>query len=170
VGADDAIIDAILVREGDKVAPPDRSGRISRWGITAAALSEHRGHSVTDAEISQLSVTEARDIYQTMYIFKPSFHLLGSEVLRATLVDYGVNSGTSTAVKAMQHALGVVPDGIIGAETLRAANLKDGSRLSIRILCQRSRMLARLVHRDSTQVKYLEGWIDRVMDQVEALV
>ena len=165
----DAIIDSILVREGGAVAPPDRSGRISRWGITAQTLSEHRGHAATDDEIRNLSATEARDIYRRMYIFAPSYHLLASEPLRAVIVDYAVNSGPSLATKALQHVLGVTEDGILGGETLHAANIRDGASLAVRILAERTRHYGRLISRDHSQAPYAAGWLDRIADQMEVL-
>lgn len=162
---DEEIVDAILMREGNEVAAPDRSGRISRWGITARTLSEHRGHPVTDDEIRHLSATEARDIYKTQYIYKPSFHLIGSETLRGILVDYGVHSGPVTAIKSLQRCLGLPDDGIIGAKTLHGANLQDGSRLGTKVLWERARHLGRLLTADPSQSTYAAGWFNRLADQ-----
>jgi lysozyme family protein len=169
--ADDRIVDAILVREGGEVAPPDRSGRISRWGITAKVLADYRHQpDVSDDEIKNLSATEARAIYKQEFIYAPSFHMLGSDELRAVLVDYGVNSGPERAVRALQHVLGLSEDGIIGGETVHAANIKDGSRLAGKVLAQRQRFVCGLVVKDPTQLGNLVGWTERVQEQVEALV
>lgn len=166
---DDDIISAILEREGGDVAPPDRSGRISRWGVTAAALSEFRGHAVTDDEIRNLSATDARELYRRQYILKPGFHLIGSDALRAVLVDFGVNSGPATAVKALQRCLGVTADGIIGNTTAQAANVKDGNRLGVCVLAERVVHIGHLITADPSQAKFAHGWLRRIAAQIKEL-
>lgn len=169
MGLDDKILAALIMREGSEVAPPDRSGRISRFGVTAATLSDHRGHNVTDDEIRNLSVTEALDIYQTEFIHKPSYHLLGSEALRGVLADYAVNSGPHTATQALQRVLGVPEDGIVGAQTIHAANIHDGTRLGMQVLWERIGHVIRLAVADPTQLKFLTGWYNRVREQATEL-
>ena len=165
----DQLVEDIIVREGGFVNDPADKGGATKFGVTQATLAEHRGHPVSVDEVKNLSLTEARDIYRERYYLKPAYHLLGSEALQGVMVDFAVHSGPVTATKALQRVLGLPDDGIMGGETMHAANLKDGSRLGIHVLTERQRYLVDIVVRNPSQLKFLRGWTDRVMDQIEAL-
>lgn len=170
MSADDLIIERIIEREGGFVDHPSDRGGPTKFGITLNTLSEHRGGPVTAVDVEKLSVTEARDIYRERYVEAPGFHLLGSEVLRGAVVDFAVTSGPTAAIKALQRCLNVKVDGIIGGETVRAANLKDGTRLAVHLIAERQVFVAKVVANRPDQVAFLVGWTNRNMDQIKELV
>lgn len=168
---DSEIISAILVREGGgryTDVPADRGGP-TKYGITQAALAEYRGHAVTPEDVKALTETEARAIYRQDYIVGPRLDQIADDLLRATAVDTAVNHGPSTAIKMLQYAVGAVADGVMGPQTIALANTANGRRAAIRLLCERARVYARIVEKNPTQVKFLEGWINRAMAQIEGL-
>jgi lysozyme family protein len=132
-------------------------------------LSDFRGHDATDEEMRNLSATEARQIYQQDFIDRPSFHLIGSDPLRAVLVDFGVNSSPATAIMALQKCLGLPQDGIIGAQTLHAANTAAPETLGDAVLWERMGHCCRLAAKDPTQLENLVGWYNRIARQAAAL-
>lgn len=164
---DRAIIDAILVREAGFVDHPDDKGGATNFGITQATLAAHRGRGVTVEDVRGLTEQEARAIYLHRYITAPGFGLVTDDTLRATLVDYGVHSGPAAAVKALQRALGVKVDGVLGPVTLVAANQRDGRRLALSVLAGRLRHIGRIITDSPSQAVFAAGWMNRVADQVE---
>lgn len=71
--------------------------------------------------------------------------------------DYGVNSGPSRAVKALQRELDVTPDGHIGAMTLAAVKRADPVDLIERLMAERREFLRRLPH----FWRFGKGWLRR---------
>jgi lysozyme family protein len=167
---DDDIIDAVIEREGGFVNDPVDRGSATKFGITAATLGAWRGygHAALVEEVRQLSVHEAREIYRQQYIVKPGFAAIDDDGLRAQLVDDAVLSGPRAAVTTLQLALGVKPDGALGAVTVAAANQADAARLRTQLVVARALRLARIVQSDSTQSRFIVGWMHRTLGFLEA--
>lgn len=163
------IIDGIIEAEGDFTDDPTDRGGATRWGVTQATLASWRGKPVSVEDVRNLSITEAREILQDMYVKKPGFDRIASDILRDCLVDYGVNSGPSAAVKALQRCLGLKVDGVLGPETEKAANLKPGPWLSVKVVAQRIRHLGRIVTNDPAQAKFAAGWANRIASKLEGI-
>jgi len=166
---DAEIIAAIIEREGGYVDHPSDKGGPTKFGITAATLSEYRGGSMVSAhEVEQLSVNEATAIYRERYLLRPGFDKVADDRLRALLVDWGVNSGPANAVKGLQRALNVAPDGVLGPLTLLALPHLDQRAVYAKVLAARARFVAAILHRDPTQRVFAAGWINRLAEFVEA--
>jgi lysozyme family protein len=167
---DDQIIDAIIVREGGFVNDRVDRGGATKFGITAKTLGAWRGygHSALPEEVRQLSVHEAREIYRQQYIVQPGFAAIDDDGLRAQLVDDGVLSGPATAIRSLQAALGLTPDGFIGPITTAAANRADVATLRRKLAVARALRLARIVQKDTTQARFLVGWLTRTLGFLEA--
>jgi lysozyme family protein len=163
---DDQIIDAIIEREGGFVNDPVDRGGATKFGITAGTLGSFRGYTqpASAEEVRQLSVHEAREIYRQQYIVKPGFALIDDDGLRSQLVDDGVLSGPRAAIVTLQAALGVKPDGLIGPQTVAAANAADAVSLRRHLAVARAIRLARIVQKDPTQSRFIVGWLTRALD------
>jgi lysozyme family protein len=61
---DDAILAAILRREGGFVNHPADRGGPTHYGITQATLQAWRGRAVSEEDVRALSVEEAKAIYR----------------------------------------------------------------------------------------------------------
>lgn len=175
---DDAIIAAVIKREGSAFTDdPNDLGGPTKFGITAALLSDYLGRTAMGAEIANLTLQEAQAIYREMFFVRTHADLLGSVALRGTLVDYAVNCGPDRAIRALQRVLGVTVDGKLGPKTAAAANVKDGRRVSLLLLADRERHNGRMVtddahwrHRGSEgQAANAAGWASRVAEQIEVL-
>jgi lysozyme family protein len=167
---DDDIINAVIEREGGFVNDPTDRGGATKFGITAATLGAWRGygHAALVEEVRQLSVHEAREIYRQQYIVKPGFAAIDDDGLRAQLVDDAVLSGPRAAITTLQIALGVKPDGILGPVTVAAANQATVASLRTKLVVGRALRLARIVQRDSTQSRFIVGWLQRTFGFLEA--
>lgn len=177
------IIEDILTREGSEYTnrAADRGGPC-RHGITLATLSEWRGRPSTADDVRNLTETEARDIYRESYIVRPGFLGIENEAVRALVVDCGVNHGVKRAVKMLQEAAHVFPDGIFGPNTRSAVNRMTAAVLYRRLIAQRVRFYGQIIAHDPELKKAREagygnlqafnagGWLARAAEFIEAQV
>jgi lysozyme family protein len=165
---DAQIIDAIIEREGGFVDHPSDKGGPTKFGITAATLSEHRGGTMVDAtDVEHLTIDEARIIYRQRYLVRPGFDKVTDDNLRALLVDWGVHSGPANAIRGLQRALNVAPDGVLGPITLLALPHLDARKVYAKTLAARARFIAAILQRDESQRVFAAGWINRLAEFVE---
>ncbi len=126
-----AIAESILAREGGYVNDPDDPGGATKFGVTIGTL-RRLGIDLTGdrkvgiADLRAMTPERARDIYIRDYFYRPRLDKL-PDVLQASVFDMYVNAG-GNAVKILQRLLRdmghrVVVDGLIGPQTLRAAEL-----------------------------------------------
>lgn len=165
------LIDDIIRREGSEYTDrPHDHGGPTKYGITLDTLATYRGHlSTTAADVQALTETEARTIYEQLYIapFNPfpgmTYSLLG------LLVDSGVQHGAGRAVQWLQTALGVKPDGDPGPKTQAAWSLASSpvinqDALYKTVLKTRIMFYAHIIHHDPTQVENIDGWFNRICE------
>lgn len=161
----DEVIDGVLAREGGFVDDPiDRGGATNR-GITAPTLSAWRQQPVTLADVQALTEAEARQIYRRMYIEAPGYgEAIPDSRLLALVVDFAVLSGSRTATKALQRALGVVDDGALGAQTRRVLQAQAASPdVYKRLLADRIKHHVDIVVLNPSQRRFLNGWLARLV-------
>lgn len=164
----EAILDDVLRREGGYSDHLADGGGPTNYGITANTLGQFRqsGRRATRAEVQKLTEAEAREIYRRQFVLAPRLDRVPDERLRALLVDFGTHSGPVRAVKALQHALDVPIDGVIGTQTLAALAGADADTVYRSVLRERGELLAAILHRDPTQWVFAAGWLRRLMEFV----
>ena len=89
----------------------------TRFGISAAAYP--------GLAISTLTLDAARAIYRRDYWDTTQGDLLPPP-LALLVFDAAVNNGVSRAVRWLQSAVGVMPDGLLGPHTLAAVGVRAG--------------------------------------------
>ena len=167
---DSEILDGIIEREGGFVDHASDKGGPTKYGITAATLSAHRGGTMVDAtDVERLTIDEARTIYRERYLLRPGFDKVTDDRLRALLVDWGVHSGPVNAIRGLQRALNVAPDGVLGPITLLALPHLDQRAVFARVLARRMRFIADILQRDPTQRVFAAGWINRLSEFMEMM-
>jgi lysozyme family protein len=140
---DEQILHAILSREGsDYVNDPVDRGRCSRHGITRTTLQDWRGKLTTCADVEMLTEAEACDIYRARYI-RPFDGV--EESVRPQVVDIAVNAGVTRA------------------RTLLALAEQGPKPLNTQLVIERLKHYTRLVQADSSQTRFLGGWIARAV-------
>lgn len=155
-----AIIDKEIVIEGGEVNDSqDRGGR-TKYGISEAANPEAWKDGPPTLEAS-------RAIFLKKYVEGPHFDLIPDPQLQAQLVDFGVNSGPGVAVKKLQAILHVEVDGILGAATLTALSLVRAEEVNALLVAARVRMIGKIVSANPSQLKFLNGWLDRALQFLE---
>ena len=121
----------------------------TKYGISAAAFPNE--------DIRNMTPDRAKALYKKYYWDVNKCDYL-PDWASVAVFDFSINSGTKPAAKVFQTVLGVKVDGIIGNQTLGAANrlpprdiLKDYMDLRLEYM-QKSPMWW----------KYKNGWTDRV--------
>lgn len=167
------IIQNIIRREGGFVNHPADKGGATKYGITAATLGNWRGlkRNATANEVQNLTQSEAEQIYYKNYIQKPGFDTINFYPLLNLIVDYGVHSGTSRAVKALQTCLGVTADGIFGVKSNAALqnalnNETELKALYYKLLVNRTKFLMNFVAKNPSQLCFLNGFTNRLCEFV----
>ncbi len=158
---------AVLKHEGGYVNHPKDPGGATNMGITHKTLAAWRKvESVTKADVRNLRVDEAKQIYRAQY-WKP---IRGDELplgLDYAVMDFAVNSGVGRAVRFLQQLLkrmglydGAI-DGLIGAKSLKAlAAIDDVDALIISYCADRLAFLKRL----KGWADFGKGWKRRVAE------
>lgn len=144
----DAALARVLVSEGGYVNNPKDPGGATNKGITQRVYNLYR-QRLGNADIKpvqSISDAEVRQIYKEQYwdVAKCDSLPIG---VSYCVFDGDVNSGVSQSTKWLQRALGLVVDGVIGPNTITAANEADPDTL-IDAICDR-----RMAY-----LKALSGW------------
>ena len=171
----DALIDAVIDREGRYVNHPADRGGPTCWGITEA-VARAQGY---DGTMRDLPRATAAAIYRRTYWLRPGFDRVAFRApqFAAELFDTGVNMGTAVAVGFMQRALNalnraardypdIAVDREIGPRTLSAldgflkARGAGGETVLLRAMeaLQGERYIA-LAERRPSQEAFLYGWL-----------
>ena len=109
----------LLDHEGGYVNHPSDPGGETNLGVTRAVYEQYAGRQVMDGEMEGLTHDDVYPIYRENYWNRVRGDDLPSGV-DWSVFDWGVNSGTSRAAKALQRIAGVEQDGGIGPMTLQA--------------------------------------------------
>lgn len=163
----EAIIDDILRREGGYIDHPADRGGATKHGITLKVLADWRGQPVTADDVKKLTEVEAREIYRERYIVEPRLHKIIDEKVRALAVDCAVNHGPRQAVKLLQLAACVFPDGDLGPKTEAAVSRMDPAALYRRLCAARVRFYGQIITKDPSQSVFAAGWANRVAEFIE---
>ena len=121
----------IVAREGGFVDDPDDPGGVTNHGVTLHTLRRlgldvNRDARIDPADIRALTADQAVQIYVEHYYTRTGIAAL-PEALQPSVFDMYVNAG-GNAVKILQRLLTQMgypcdPDGQIGPQTIRAAQL-----------------------------------------------
>lgn len=151
----DIAFERTIGHEGRYSNNPKDNGGETCWGITAKTA---RAHGFFDT-MKNMPIDVAKRIYHEAYWRDIKGDEL-PEPLAFFLFDLAVNSGSMRAKKALQRALGVLPDGIIGPKTLAAARARNPREVVRLIFVERAKLFAH--HEDLDEFE--DGWFARLFD------
>jgi lysozyme family protein len=162
-------LDFVLRWEGGFVDDPiDPGGRTNR-GITQKTYDAYRkSKQLPDADVKDVTEVEVEEIYQRNYWQAAHCPELPAKLAIAQM-DTAVNMGVGAAVRLLQRALGLTPDGRFGPKTLAAVRQSDPPRLLERYLELRRARYHHLVEKNPSLKKFLKGWLNR-LDGLQELV
>ena len=149
----------LLGHEGGYSDHRDDPGGKTRYGVTEAVAREvgYRGN------MRELPLDLAQRIYKDRYWDAVQAEHLPADI-RYAVFDAAVNSGVAQAAKWLQRACGVKDDGVIGPQTIRAANALHPEGLKRKMLAQRLRFMATLANWPA----FGRGWANRISDLLES--
>jgi lysozyme family protein len=117
-------IEYVLQNEGGYVNNPSDPGNATNYGITMATLCAWRKAPVTEQDVQELTVDEAKQIYQAGWWEPLNLGQLPQDIATA-LLDTAVNLGQATAIAMAQKCVSVTSDGIMGPMTINALRSTD---------------------------------------------
>lgn len=164
------LIDRVIEREGGYVDHPADKGGPTKYGITIRTLSAYREETCSAADVEALTLEDARAIYYQDYWSRPGFHQLNlPDVVVEMVFDAGVHSGPTRAVKFLQSACGVTPDGDIGPKTIQAASGMSPVQLAANVMAERNEFLGRLITENPSQSVFAHGWDRRISELIRLI-
>ena len=152
--------------EGGFANDPDDAGGATMRGITIATYTSYRKKkglpSPTVADLKAMTDAEWWEVFKTMYWDVWQADKIKSQAVANICVNWGWASGTITAIKAVQKALGVVADGSVGPVTLAALNKAHKTYeyrfVFNRIKAERAAQLLS-VAKKGNNAKFIDGWL-----------
>jgi lysozyme family protein len=146
--------------EGGVSNNPHDKGGLTALGVTAATWAVYCTlQGLPHTSVATITHAQAVDVYRRLYW--DQCHAGACPTPLAEMVmDASVNSGPGRAVRLLQQALGVVPDGLVGPRTLKALAAGEPKTLALRYLHARESFLRGIATGD--QHTFLAGWLHRI--------
>jgi lysozyme family protein len=148
----------LLGHEGGYANHPADPGGETMWGVTKKVAVEN-GYT---GDMKSMPQSVAMAIYKSKYWDAVQAENLPAD-LRYIVFDAAVNSGAVQAAKWLQRACGAKDDGVIGPQTIKAANALSTDGIKRKMLAQRLRFMATL----SNWPAFSRGWANRIADLLE---
>ena len=91
-----------------------------------------------------------------------------SQAVANSIYDFAVNAGVGTAVKVAQRVLVVKEDGQVGKQTLTVLNFwADPDKFLLRYALEKISHYVELCGNNSSQKRFLFGWVTRSLDGIK---
>jgi len=136
---------------------------------TFCAFRKEKGLPVpTIDDLKKISEPEWTEILKKKYWDYWQADNINSQAIANILVDWAFNSGAVTSIKSFQSLAGLKVDGVVGPITLGYINgHKDQTDLFNRIWTARKDFFTNIVKNNSTQLIFINGWLNRLYDMVK---
>lgn len=140
------ILDEIIRREGGFIDHPADRGGPTKYGITMPTLAAYRKTEVTRDDIVNLTLDEAKRIYESLYL--EPFRLYQADgKLYDLLVDAGVHHGVNRVIRWITEI-----------------NTLDKETLYREILKRRFQLIGNLISKQPSQAAFARGWMNRLVE------
>lgn len=155
----------VLQLEGNYSNDPDDHGGATNFGIIQKEYDRYRGtKDLTQQSVKNITLTEAKEIYYFDYWLKGKCDVI-DQLDKPNLAIYHfqsvVNFGISGGNQLLQRALGISDDGIIGKITIGEVNKQTEFNVIFHYWREQRNKYRRIVSRNETQKKFLNGWFNR---------
>jgi len=151
--------ESMLKSEGGYVNNPADPGGMTNLGVTKATWENWVGRASDEAEMRNLTPEKVEPLYKKKFFDA----VRGDELpvgLDYLLFDFAVNAGAGRAIKTLQSAVGVTPDGGFGPMTMAAVQAIDPKELIERFSQAKEDFYRSL----PTFATFGRGWLNRVAD------
>ena len=159
----DGILKRLVAREGGYSEDPHDAGGCTNYGITRAGWQGVMGTTISCDQLKAMRPAAAMEFYRQWGQQYGIWELLEIDYgLAEIMLDTSVLFGAARAIKWLQLEVGVEDDGIIGPNTMRAvSNPTSLRRVALGIIRRRLHSHAYRVSRDTSQARFLVGWVNR---------
>ena len=149
----------MLKSEGGFVNHPSDPGGMTNLGVTKATWENWVGRESDEAEMRGLTPEKVEPLYKKKYFdaVRGDDLPMGLDYL---MFDFAVNAGAGRAIKTLQTAVGVTPDGGFGSITMAAVQAVDPVELIERFSQAKEDFYRSL----TTFATFGKGWLNRVAD------
>ncbi|MCL2524311.1 MAG: N-acetylmuramidase [Betaproteobacteria bacterium] len=138
-----------------------------RGGMTYAGIARNMNPTWPGwAEIDQGEIPDVkvvRRFYRTNFWTPVRGKDIVNQDVARNIFDFAVNAGVTTSVRLAQTVAGATPDGKFGPLTLAAINAMNPQLFVPAFALAKIARYRDIVTKDSTQQKFLLGWINRVL-------
>jgi lysozyme family protein len=114
-------LDLVLKSEGGYIDHPKDPGGRTNLGVTQRVWEEWIGHPATEKDMRELTPAIVAPMYEMRY-WRTSYCEKLPRGLDLLIFSMAVNAGAGRSVKLLQDAIGVLPDGVIGPNTMAKIN------------------------------------------------
>jgi lysozyme family protein len=149
----------MLKSEGGYIHHPSDPGGRTNLGVTQATWENWVGRGSDEAEMRGLTPEKVEPMYKKKFWDA----VRGDELpvgLDYLMFDFAVNAGAGRAIKTLQTAVMVTPDGGFGPMTMAAVHAVDPSELIERFSQAKEDFYRSL----TTFATFGKGWLNRVAD------
>jgi len=151
-------VGVVLRHEGGYVHDPADPGGETKYGISKRSYPE--------LDIANLTREQAIEIYRRDWWERYGYDRLQDDAVATKLLDMAVNMGPATAHRLLQEALvflgyDIAVDGIIGPQTIVAANRADPRRLLQVLRWLAAHHYYRIAAKRPQSRAFLIGWLRR---------
>ena len=151
-------VEVVLAHEGGYVNDPVDPGGEAKYGISK--------RSYPRLDIKNLTIEDAKGIYYQDWWLKYRYNEMADLTVATKVLDLSVNMGPATAHRLLQEALvflgyDLAVDGIIGPQTIAAANKADPMRLLQVLRWKAAERYYRIAAQRTQSQVFLVGWLKR---------
>ena len=158
----DGILKRLVAREGGYTDNPYDAGGCTNYGITRAGWQGVMGSTISCEQLKAMRPVQAMAFYRQWGQQYGLWELLEIDyALAEIMLDTSVLFGAARAIKWLQLEVGVEDDGIIGPKTMSAVGKVGERKAALGIIRRRLHTHAYRVSRDTSQARFLVGWVDR---------
>lgn len=165
----DLMVERILSHEGGFINHPDDGGGPTNFGITQATYSHWLGRQASIADVQNMSVETAKEIYLSQYYFAPRINGFDADI-QPQVFDCAVHHGPRQAIKFVQTVVNladfgpIAVDGVNGPKTMVATQRAYAAMQAYfinAIADERIYFFKQIVHHNPSQAVFLNGWLAR---------
>jgi lysozyme family protein len=156
-------INPLLDHEGGRFKPADNGRGASKWGVTLRTLQESKPQA-TAQDIQNLTRDDAVSFYRQEFWEHYHLGVIADQTLATKMLDLSVNVGGGTAVKLLQKAVLLPPDGLLGSQTAQAVNQLQAQSVLTRLRAEAGRYYRLIVGRHPEWGDDLGGWLQRLSE------
>lgn len=148
---------------------PGDTGGQTYAGIARNFHSNWKGWAYIDSNnLSNPQLKESvRSFYKSNFWNPVKGDSITSQKVAETIFDFAVNTGVAISARLAQGIIGADIDGKIGTKTLAKLNTYDEEKFLLKFAIAKVSRYAQICNKNKTQSKFLLGWINRTLNDLE---